>query len=162
MCDVEATLIINTEAGYKQQHWSFFLLWDTISTRPTVGTVINTEDCKLRSFQWAHKWYSVTTEESDLQGIRNCVLLQSLHRWESAISYGSRRPQTKTAGAHQWRKASCEFEAERHKAVKEKRRRQKERAASLPSSFQTFVCPKCGRGSASRIGLYSHQRACQN
>ena len=60
------------------------------------------------------------------------------------------------------RKASCEFEAERHKAVKEKRRRQKERAASLPSSFQTFVCPKCGRGSASRIGLYSHQRACQN
>ena len=32
------------------------------------------------------------------------------------------------------RKASCEFEAERHKAAKEKRRRQKEQAASLPSS----------------------------
>ena len=60
------------------------------------------------------------------------------------------------------RKASCEFEAERHKAAKEKRRRQKERAASLPSSSQTFVCPKCGRGCASRIGLYSHQRACKN
>ena len=39
-----------------------------------------------------------------------------------------------------------EFEAERHKAAKEKRRRQKGRAASLPSSPQTFVCPKCGRG----------------
>ena len=44
------------------------------------------------------------------------------------------------------RKASCEFEAERHKAGKEKRRRQKERAAYLPSSSQTFVCPKCDRG----------------
>ena len=40
------------------------------------------------------------------------------------------------------RKASCEFEAERRKAEKKKRRRQKERAASLPSSSQTFVCPK--------------------
>ena len=43
------------------------------------------------------------------------------------------------------REASCEFETERHKASKEKRRRQKERAASLPSSSQTFNCPKCGR-----------------
>ena len=60
------------------------------------------------------------------------------------------------------RKTSCEFEAERHRAAKEKRRRQKERAVSLPSSSQTFVCPKCGRGCASRIGLYSHQRACKN
>ena len=40
------------------------------------------------------------------------------------------------------RKGSCKFEAERHEAAKEKRRRQKERAASLPSSSQTFVCPK--------------------
>ena len=60
------------------------------------------------------------------------------------------------------RKASCEFEAERHKAAKKKRWRQKERTASLPSSSQTFVCSKCGRGCASRIGLYSHQRACKN
>ena len=35
------------------------------------------------------------------------------------------------------RKASCEFEAERHKATKENGRRQKEPAASLPSSSQT-------------------------
>ena len=60
------------------------------------------------------------------------------------------------------RKTSCEFETERHKYAKEKRRRQKERAASLPSSSQTFVCPKCSRGCASRIGVYSHQRACKN
>ena len=60
------------------------------------------------------------------------------------------------------RKASCEFEAERHKAAKKKRWRQKERTASLPSSSQTFVCSKCGRGYASRIGLYSHQRIRKN
>ena len=60
------------------------------------------------------------------------------------------------------RKASCEFEAERHKAAKEKRRRQKETAASLPPSSQTFVCPKCCRGCASKIGLYNRQRACTN
>ena len=57
------------------------------------------------------------------------------------------------------RNASCEFGAERHKAAKEKRRRQKERLASLQSLSQTFVCPKCGRGCATRIGLYSYQRA---
>ena len=60
------------------------------------------------------------------------------------------------------RRASYEFEAERHKAAKEKRRRQKEQAATLPSSSQTFVCPECGRGCASRIGLHSHQWACKN
>ena len=59
-------------------------------------------------------------------------------------------------------KASCEFEAARHKAAKEKRRRQKEQAASLPSSSQTFICPKCGTGCASRISLCSHQQACRN
>ena len=51
------------------------------------------------------------------------------------------------------RKASCEFEAERHKAAKEKRRRQEEQEAFLPSSSRTFVCPKCGTGCASRIGF---------
>ena len=57
------------------------------------------------------------------------------------------------------KKASCGFEPERHKATKGKCRRQKEWAASLPSSSQTFVCPN---GCASRIGLYSHQQACKN
>ena len=59
------------------------------------------------------------------------------------------------------RKTSCEFEAERLKAAKEKCRRQKEQA-SHPSSSQTFVCPKCSRGCTSRISLSSHQRACKN
>ena len=56
------------------------------------------------------------------------------------------------------RKARCKFEAERYEAAKEKRRRQKERAASPSSSTQTFVCPKCSRMCASRIGHYSQQR----
>ena len=60
------------------------------------------------------------------------------------------------------RKASCKSEAERHEAAKEKRRRQKEQAASLPSSTQTFICPKCSMLSASRISLYSHHRVCKN
>ena len=55
----------------------------------------------------------------------------------------------------------CKFETERHETAKERRRKQKERAFH-PFSSQTFVCPKCGRGCASRIGLYSHQRACKN
>ena len=38
------------------------------------------------------------------------------------------------------RKASCKYEAERHEAAKEKNRRQKELAAFLPSSSETFVC----------------------
>ena len=87
----------------------------------------------------------------------------SLHRQESAISHGSRSPQIKIAGVHQWEKPVSQlFEAERHKAAKEKCRRQKERAASVPSSSHSFVCPKCSRGCASKIGLYSHQWACKN
>ena len=54
---------------------------------------------------------------------------------------------------------SRKFEAERLEAAKERRRRQKERAASLSSSSQTSVCPKCSRVCASRIRLYSHQPA---
>ena len=83
---------------------------------------------------------------------------------QAGISYQSW--QQEASDRHSWRssvrKASCEFEAERHKAAKEKRRRQKERAASLPSSSQTVVCPKSGMGCASKTGLYSHQRACKN
>ena len=60
------------------------------------------------------------------------------------------------------RKASCEFQAERREAVKEKRMGQEERAASLPFSSQIFVSPKCVRGCASRPGHYSHQRACKD
>ena len=62
---------------------------------------------------------------------------------QAGIIHQSR--QQEASDRDSWRssviKASCEFEAERHKAAKGKRRRQKERAASLPSSSQTFVCP---------------------
>ena len=85
----------------------------------------------------------------------------NLHRQESAISQGSRRPQTETIGAHQWEKWR-KFKAERHEAAKEKCKRQKEQAASQSSSTQTFIWLKCSRVCASRIGLYVHQRACQN
>ena len=51
------------------------------------------------------------------------------------------------------RKASSKFEKEKHEIIKERRRRQKERAASLSSLFQTFICPKCSRVCTSRIGL---------
>ena len=60
------------------------------------------------------------------------------------------------------RKASRKVEAKRHEAAKARRRRQKERAVSQSCSAQTFVCLKCSRVCASRMGLYSHQRACQN
>ena len=56
------------------------------------------------------------------------------------------------------RKASCEFEAERHAAAKERHRKQKERAASQSFSVRTFACPKCSRVCTSRIGLYSHHQ----
>ena len=42
-------------------------------------------------------------------------------------------------------KASRKFEAERHEATKERRRRQKEQAASQSSLAQPFICPKCSR-----------------
>ena len=83
---------------------------------------------------------------------------------QAGISHQSR--QQEASDGDSWRssvrKGSCKFEAERHKGAKEKCRRQKERAAFLLLSFQTFVCPKCGTGCTSRIGLYSHQRACKN
>ena len=60
------------------------------------------------------------------------------------------------------RKANHKFEAERHEATKEKRRRQKVCAASQSSSAQTFTCQKCSRVCASRIGLYSHQEVHKN
>ena len=61
-----------------------------------------------------------------------------------------KRPRARAGIGHQsWQQEASDrdiFDAERHKTAKEKHRRQKERAASLPSSPQTFVCPKCGRG----------------
>jgi len=58
-------------------------------------------------------------------------------------------------------KASLEFEAGRSEASRQKRQRQKERATAQVPPTQAFICPKCNRSCASRIGLFSHQRACR-
>ena len=82
----------------------------------------------------------------------------SLHRQESTISHGSRRPQTMTVVLIREKRRSRQT----HKVTKERRKRQKEWAASQSSSAQTFTCRQCSGVCTSRIGLYSHQRACKN
>ena len=59
-------------------------------------------------------------------------------------------------------KASREFEYQRSGAARDKRQRQKDRALSQNpvSPSAAFTCPQCRRVCASRIGLFSHQRAC--
>ena len=59
-------------------------------------------------------------------------------------------------------KASRKFEIQRSSAVREKRQRRQDRALSqIPASQSSaFICPRCSRACASRIGLHSHQRAC--
>ena len=49
-----------------------------------------------------------------------------------------------------------------YKAIKERRRWQKEQAASQSSPAQAFTRPKYSWVCTSRIGLYSHQWACKN
>ena len=86
----------------------------------------------------------------------------SLHRRESSISQGSRRPQTETAGAHQWEKTVA---SSRQRGMKPQRKNaggRKKWASSLSSPTQTSVYLKCSRACASRISLCSHQRACKN
>ena len=58
--------------------------------------------------------------------------------------------------------AVSSFEASRKEDLREKRRRRKIRAASAATSEpgQTFDCSHCGRTCLSRMGLISHQRAC--
>ena len=60
------------------------------------------------------------------------------------------------------RKASRKFEIQRSSVVREKRQRRQDRALSqIPASQSSaFICPRCSRACASRIGLHSHQRAC--
>ena len=53
----------------------------------------------------------------------------SLHRWESTISHGSRRPQTKTAGAHQWEKPVVSL---RQKSIKPQRKEAGGRKSEQP------------------------------
>ena len=122
---------------------------------------------------------TVTIRHADSRNVCTC---KSNHtRRESSISHDSRRPRLAHISGNQLSVLTGEGlrvrllaliseksqsgrheEAGRHEAAKERRRKQKERAASQSSSTQTFVCPKCGRVCTSRTGLYSHQRACKN
>ena len=79
-----------------------------------------------------------------------------MNRLESTVSHGSWRLHTETVGAYQSEKKSLEFEAERHETAMESRSWQTERTAFQLFSAKTFVCPKCSRVCASRIGLTSH------
>ena len=58
------------------------------------------------------------------------------------------------------RKASRKFEIRRSSAVGEKRQRRQDRALSqIPASQSSaFICPRCSRACALRIGLHSHQQ----
>ena len=62
---------------------------------------------------------------------------------QAGISHQSWQPEASDRDS--WRlslrTASCKFEAERHEATRERRRRQKEGADSQSSSVQTFACP---------------------
>ena len=96
-------------------------------------------------------------------GLFQCLCLKwEVHQESPEITHTQLFSCTYIITCFSVRKASCEFQPERHKAAKEKRRKQKERAASLPPTSHTFVCPKCGNRCASRIRLYRHQRACKN
>ena len=87
----------------------------------------------------------------------------SLHRWESTISHGSRRPQTKTAGAHQWEKPVVSL---RQKSMKPQRKEAGGRKSEQPPNHHQpqplTVDIKCTRVCTLRIRLYSHQQACKD
>ena len=85
----------------------------------------------------------------------------SLCRWESAISHGSRRPQTKTDGAHQWEKSVISL---RQRGIKLQRKDEGGRKCKHPSDhpwpkpspIQTAV------GYVHKKIDYSHRQACKN
>ena len=59
------------------------------------------------------------------------------------------------------RESSVKFETDRHEAAKERRGKQKVRAASLTSSARTFASLTCSSVCVSSIGLYSHSTSLQ-
>ena len=58
-------------------------------------------------------------------------------------------------------KAASSFESSRRSAIEEKRQRRKYSAAITPNPEETFTCCHCNQTCQSRIGLMSHERACQ-
>ncbi|KAL8569512.1 hypothetical protein ACOMHN_002059 [Nucella lapillus] len=63
---------------------------------------------------------------------------------------------------HSIRRASRKFDIERSGAAKEKSKRRKEGSNDQPTAVPSFICPGCNITCSSRIGLFSHQRACRN
>ena len=86
----------------------------------------------------------------------------SLSRWELTTRHGSRRLQTITAGTPQRERQVRRLRQRGNIAAKERCRRQKEQAASQPSSSEAFTWQKWSMISASRTGLYSHQQVCKS
>ena len=78
-----------------------------------------------------------------------------LHSWQQEAN--SRENCRKVVGS-----ASHRFECSRRDAAEGKRKKRKERMTSQSAvSTYTHICPRCSRACASRISLYSHQRACR-
>lgn len=73
-----------------------------------------------------------------------------------------RRHQTITAGTPQRERQVRRLRQRGNPAAKERCRRQKEQAASQPSSSEAFTWPKWSMISASRTGLYRHQQVCKS
>ena len=66
----------------------------------------------------------------------------------------------RSAWRHRTVEATELFESSKRASAKEKRSKRKQRYTQTTSSTQSFPCSHCGRICLSRIGLFSHQRAC--
>ena len=78
---------------------------------------------------------------------------------------GRNQPSAMAAGGlRPWQLCSSVRKDGQGRRIKSQRKdaRGKEWAASQSSSAQTFTCRQCSGVCTSRIGLYSHQRACKN
>lgn len=58
------------------------------------------------------------------------------------------------------RAAVRKYEAKKTQAAKDKRKQRKEASTQAQSDIRDFLCASCSRPCKSRIGLYSHQKAC--
>ena len=69
----------------------------------------------------------------------------------------------RTGWRHTVHQAVSSFEVNRRVLLQDKRNRRKQRSSTASTtSDQTFPCGRCGRTCQSRIGLFSHQRACNS
>ena len=137
--------------------------WHQI-TRPCVKWTSpqGNQPTKTTLFQVQLRWAGYTArrtnacpKQSLLSSKKECLIIMLLenvtktgwrdssHRQESTISHGSRRLQTKTVGADQWKRPEPEIESLRQRSIKlqmKRRRRQKEKATSQPSAALRNLC----------------------